>query len=83
MAETAQTSPRDRGRGIVDGTCQLPRLNVVNEVHGALGHDAPGMLFQLGCEWLRNEQIFRPWADALSRLVAAGLRRAPGWWRCR
>ncbi len=25
----------------------------------ALEHDAPGVLFQLACDWLRSEQIFR------------------------
>jgi len=37
----------------------------------ALEHDAPGVLLQLACDWLRNERIVRPSADTLSRRVAA------------
>ncbi|MDQ6675424.1 MAG: DUF4158 domain-containing protein [Chloroflexota bacterium] len=37
----------------------------------ALEHDAPGVLLQLACDWLRNERIIRPSVDALSRPVAA------------
>ena len=37
----------------------------------ALEHDAPGVLLQLACDWLRNERIVRPSVDALSRRVAA------------
>ena len=37
----------------------------------ALEHDAPGVLLQLACDWLRSERIFRPSADTLSRRVAA------------
>ena len=38
----------------------------------ALGHDAPAVLLQLACDWLRNERIVRPSVDTLSRRVAAG-----------
>ena len=38
----------------------------------ALEHDAPAVLLQLACDWLRNERIVRPSADTLSRRVAAG-----------
>ncbi|MGO9733665.1 DUF4158 domain-containing protein, partial [Mycobacterium sp.] len=37
----------------------------------ALEHDAPGVLLQLACDWLRNERIVRPSVDTLSRRVAA------------
>jgi hypothetical protein len=37
----------------------------------ALEHDAPGVLLQLACDWLRNERIIRPSVDTLSRRVAA------------
>ena len=37
----------------------------------ALEHDAPGVLLQLACDWLRREQIVRPPVDALSRRIAA------------
>jgi hypothetical protein len=37
----------------------------------ALEHDAPGVLLQLGCDWLRSERIVRPSVDALSRRIAA------------
>src|ERR1700737_1904954 len=37
----------------------------------ALEHDAPGVLLQLACDWLRSERIFRPSVDTLSRRVAA------------
>ena len=37
----------------------------------ALEHDAPGVLLQLACDWLRNERIVRPPVDTLSRRVAA------------
>ena len=37
---------------------------------GALEHDAPGVLLQLACDWLRRERIVRPSVDALSRRVA-------------
>src|SRR3954447_8900632 len=36
----------------------------------AIEHDAPGVLLQLACDWLRREQIVRPSVDALSRRVA-------------
>ncbi|MGH3450023.1 MAG: DUF4158 domain-containing protein [Haloechinothrix sp.] len=36
----------------------------------ALEHDAPGVLLQLACDWLRRERIVRPPVDALSRRVA-------------
>jgi len=36
----------------------------------ALEHDAPGVLLQLGCDWLRAEHIVRPPVDALTRRVA-------------
>ena len=38
----------------------------------ALGHDAPAVLLQLACDWLRNERIVGPSVDTLSRRVAAG-----------
>jgi hypothetical protein len=38
----------------------------------ALGHDAPAVLLQLACHWLRTERIVRPSVDSLSRRVAAG-----------
>jgi hypothetical protein len=38
----------------------------------ALGHDAPAVLLQLACDWLRNERIVDPSVDTLSRRVAAG-----------
>ncbi|GAA3605550.1 hypothetical protein GCM10022236_04300 [Microlunatus ginsengisoli] len=37
----------------------------------AMEHDAPGVLLQLACDWLRNERIVRPSVDMLSRTVAA------------
>jgi hypothetical protein len=37
----------------------------------ALEHDAPGVLLQLACDWLRNERTVRPTVDTLSRRVAA------------
>jgi len=37
----------------------------------ALEHDAPEVLLQLACDWLRSERIFRPSVDTLSRRVAA------------
>jgi len=37
----------------------------------ALEHDAPGVLLQLACDWLRGERIVRPSVDTLSRRVAA------------
>ncbi len=37
----------------------------------ALEHDAPGVLLQLACDWLRHERIMRPSVDTLSRRVAA------------
>lgn len=37
----------------------------------ALEHDAPGVLLQLACDWLRNERFVRPSVDTLSRRVAA------------
>jgi len=37
----------------------------------ALEHDAPGVLLQLACDWLRNERVVRPSVDTLSRWVAA------------
>jgi Domain of unknown function (DUF4158) len=36
----------------------------------ALEHDAPGVLLQLACDWLRNERIVRPSVDRVGR--AAG-----------
>jgi|SRR3954452_9306550 hypothetical protein len=38
----------------------------------ALGHDAPAVLLQLACDWLRNERIVGPSVETLSRRVAAG-----------
>jgi hypothetical protein len=38
----------------------------------ALGHDAPAVLPQLACDWLRNERIVGTSVDTLSRRVAAG-----------
>jgi hypothetical protein len=37
----------------------------------ALESDAPGLLHQLACDWLRNERVVRPSVDALPRRVAA------------
>ncbi len=37
----------------------------------ALEHDAPSVLLQLACDWLRSERIVRPSVDVLSRRVAA------------
>ncbi len=37
----------------------------------ALEHDAPGVLLQLACDWLRAELMVRPPVDALTRRVAA------------
>ena len=37
----------------------------------ALEHDAPGVLLQMACDWLRHERIMRPSVDTLSRRVAA------------
>jgi len=37
----------------------------------ALEHDAPGVLLQLACDWLRSERVLRPPVDTLSRRVAA------------
>jgi len=37
----------------------------------ALEHDAPGVLLQLACDWLRSERVVRPSVDTLSRRVAA------------
>src|SRR5664280_1965137 len=53
----------------------------------ALEHDAPGVLLQLACDWLRNERIVRPSVDALSRRVglpatAHGPRPITGWRLC-
>ena len=36
----------------------------------ALEHDAPGVLLQLACDWLRAERIVRPPVDSLTRRVA-------------
>jgi hypothetical protein len=36
----------------------------------ALEHDAPGVLLQLACDWLRAERIARPPVDALTRRIA-------------
>jgi Domain of unknown function (DUF4158) len=36
----------------------------------ALEHDAPGILLQLACDWLRAERIVRPPVDSLTRRVA-------------
>jgi hypothetical protein len=33
-------------------------------------HDAPGVLLQLACDWLRAERIVRPPVDALTRRIA-------------
>jgi Domain of unknown function (DUF4158) len=44
----------------------------------ALEHDAPGVLLQLACDWLRAERIVRPPVDSLTRRVAtARTRLAP------
>jgi hypothetical protein len=37
----------------------------------AMEHDAPGVLVQLACDWLRAERIVRPPADSLTRRVAS------------
>ena len=37
----------------------------------ALEHDAPGVLLNLACDWLRAERIARPPMDSLTRRVAA------------
>ena len=37
----------------------------------ALEHDAPSVLLQLACDWLRHERIMRPSVGTLSRRVAA------------
>ena len=37
----------------------------------ALEHDAPGVLLQLACDWLRHERVMRPSVDTLSRRVSA------------
>ncbi len=37
----------------------------------ALEHDAPGVLLQLACDWLRSERVLRPPVDTLSRRVGA------------
>lgn len=37
----------------------------------ALEHDAPGVLLQLACDWLRAERIVRPSVDSLTRRVAS------------
>lgn len=37
----------------------------------ALEHDAPTLLLQMACDWLRGEHIVRPAADALARRVAS------------
>ena len=36
----------------------------------ALEHDAPGILLQRACDWLRAERIVRPPVDSLTRRVA-------------
>src|SRR5277367_919029 len=36
----------------------------------ALEHDAPGVLLQLACDWLRAERVVRPPVDSLTRRVA-------------
>jgi hypothetical protein len=41
----------------------------------ALEHDAPSVLLQLACDWLRAERIVRPPVDALTRRVIAACRR--------
>jgi hypothetical protein len=37
----------------------------------ALEHDAPSVLLQLACDWLRAERIARPAVDALTRRIGA------------
>lgn len=37
----------------------------------ALEHDAPGVLLQLACDWLRAERIVHPSVAALTRRVAS------------
>lgn len=37
----------------------------------ALEHDAPTLLLQMACDWLRGEHIVRPAVDAPARLVAS------------
>src|SRR3954447_9201865 len=37
----------------------------------ALEHDAPGVLLQLACDWLRAERIVRPSFDALTGRIAS------------
>lgn len=44
----------------------------------ALEHDAPGVLLQLACDWLRAERIVRPSVDSLTRRSPPrGTRRGP------
>jgi hypothetical protein len=35
----------------------------------ALQHNAPGVLLQLACDWLRAERIVRPPVDSLTRIA--------------
>ena len=42
----------------------------------ALEHDAPGVLLQLACDWLRRERIVRPSLDARARIGMPRLRAA-------
>ncbi len=37
----------------------------------ALEHDAPGVLLQLACDWMRAERIVRPSVDTLTRRIAS------------
>jgi len=70
--------------GVITGPLVLARLGWQASTAGdrkqldafllarALGHDAPAVLLQLACDWLRNERIVGPSVDTLSRRVAAG-----------
>ena len=44
----------------------------------ALEHDAPGVLLQLACDWLRHERIMRTSADTLSSPGCSCPRRGEG-----
>ena len=41
----------------------------------ALERDAPSVLLQVACDWLRVERIVRPPVDALGRRIAAACPR--------
>jgi hypothetical protein len=52
--------------------CAAAERKLLDEflVARALEHDAPGVLLQLACDWLRAERIVRPPVDSLTRRVA-------------